>query len=53
MTSSLCVVLHSIELKKDLSFINIYGPYSDREVFWNNLSCMDCSNVLIWFLGEI
>ena len=53
MTSGLCAVLHSIELKKDLSFINLYGPYSDREFFWNNLSCMGCSNVLIWFLGEI
>ena len=26
----------------DLCFINLYGPYIDREVFWNNLSVMDC-----------
>ena len=42
MTSGLCVVLHSIELKLDLSFINLYGHYSNREVFWNNLSGMEC-----------
>ena len=42
MTSGICVVLHSIELQLDLYFINIYGPYMDREVFWNNLSNMDC-----------
>ena len=42
MTSGLCVVPHSIELQLDLCFINIYGPYMDREVFWNNLSDMDC-----------
>ena len=42
MPSGLCVVLHSIELQLDLTFINMYGPYSDREFFWNNLSGMDC-----------
>ena len=42
MTSSLCVVLHSIKLQLDLSFINLYGPYSDRKFFWNNISRMDC-----------
>ena len=40
--SGLCVVLHSIELQLELSFINIYGPYSDRELFWTNLSGMEC-----------
>ena len=42
MTSGLCAVLHSIELQLDLSFINLYGPYSNREFFWDNLSGMDC-----------
>ena len=42
MTSSLCVVLHSIELQLDITFINLYGPYSDREFFWNNLLGIDC-----------
>ena len=31
-----------IELQLDLCFINLYGPYIDREVFWNNLLEMDC-----------
>ena len=44
MTPSLCVVLHSIELQLDLNFINLYGPYLDREFFWNQLSGMDCFN---------
>ena len=26
----------------DLCFINLYWPYIDREVFWNNLLVMDC-----------
>ena len=42
MTSGLCVVLHSFELQKELSFVNLYGPYLDREVFWNNLIKMEC-----------
>ena len=33
MNSGLCVVMHSIELQLDLTFINLYGPYSDREFF--------------------
>ena len=33
MTSGLCVVLYSFELQLDLCFINIYGPYIDREAF--------------------
>ena len=27
----LCVSLYSIELKMDLCFVNLYGPYVDRE----------------------
>ena len=42
MSSGLCVVLHSFDLHLDLCFINLYGPYIDREVLWNNLSTMDC-----------
>ena len=33
MNSGLCAALHSIELQLDLCFINIYGPYTDREGF--------------------
>ena len=29
--SRLCVSLYSIELKMDLCFVNLYGPYMDRE----------------------
>ena len=42
MNSSLCVALHSFELQLDLCFINLYGPYTEREVFWNNLLGMNC-----------
>ena len=42
MPSCLCVVMHSIELQLDLTFINMYGPYLARESFWNNLWGMDC-----------
>ena len=33
LRSGLCVVLYSIELQMDLCFVNIYGPYMDREIF--------------------
>ena len=36
MNSGLCVVLYSYDLQKEISFVNIYGPYLDRETFWNN-----------------
>ena len=42
MTSGLCAVLLSFELQKEISFVNLYGPYLDREVFWNNLVRMEC-----------
>ena len=38
----LCVSLFSIELKMNLCFLNLYGPYVDREVFWSNLVTLDC-----------
>ena len=41
MGSALCVSLVSIELNLDLCFVNIYGPYIDRERFWNNFLNMD------------
>ena len=40
--SSLCVRLYSIELKLDFCFVNVYGPYVNREYFWNNLFCLEC-----------
>ena len=33
MFSGLCAALHSIELQLDLCFINLYGPYTDKEGF--------------------
>ena len=42
LCSGMCVVLYSIELQLDLCFINLYGPYIDREFFWNNLLVMEC-----------
>ena len=41
MCSGLCVSLYSIELKMDLVFVNLYGPYMDKELFWNNLFKLD------------
>ena len=52
--SGLCVKLFSVELKLDLCFINLYGPYGDRELFWNNLfklDCLLCNNVI--FGGDL
>ena len=44
MNSGLCVVMHSFEMQLELCFLNLYGPYTDRKAFWNNLSVMDCFN---------
>ena len=35
--SGLCASLFSLELNLDVSLVNIYGPYIDREVFWKKL----------------
>ena len=48
--SSLCVRLYSIELKLDFCFVNVYGPYVNRESFWNNLfslECLSCNNLIL------
>ena len=37
MDSGLCVALYSTELQLEFCFVNIYGPYGEREGFWNNL----------------
>ena len=37
MDSGLCVSLYSTELKLELCFFNVYGPYVEREGFWDNL----------------
>ena len=37
MESGLCVSLYSTELQMEICFVNIYGPYVDREGFWFNL----------------
>ena len=33
--SVLCASLFSTEFKEVLCFANIYGPYVEREIFWN------------------
>ena len=50
----LCVSLFSIELNMNFGFLNLYGPYVDREVFWSNLVSLDClkSSALI-FGGDL
>ena len=40
--SGLCVLLFSIELKMKFYFLNLYGPYVDREVYWSHLVSLDC-----------
>ena len=37
LESGLCVTLYSIEIQLEFCFLNIYGPYVEREGFWNNL----------------
>ena len=46
----LCVSLFSTELKVDLCFVNVYGPYVERETFWNNLldlECLKCAKLIL------
>ena len=37
VVSAISVFLHSIEFKMPFWFVNIYGPYMEREGFWNNI----------------
>jgi hypothetical protein len=37
------IVLYSQDLGKELKILNIYGPYSDGTVFWDNFFC--CSSL--------
>ena len=54
MSLSLYVVLHSIESQLDITFLNLYGPYLDRENFWNHLSGMDCfKSTYLVFGGDL
>ena len=48
--SCLCASLFSIELNLDICFANIYGPYNDIVVFWNNLmelECLKCEKLIL------
>ena len=40
--SGVCVSLLSIEINMDLCFVNIFGPYVERERLWINLLDLDC-----------
>ena len=42
MASGLFVSLFAIEMKEYFLFMNIYGPYLDKERFWNNIFSLDC-----------
>ena len=46
-----CVTLFSIELKMNLCFFNLYGPYVDRESFWINLLKLECLKSYTLILG--
>ena len=38
----------------DLCFVNMYGPFVNREIFWNNvfnLECLSCNNLI--FGGDL
>ena len=37
MDLGLCVSLYSTEIQMEICFVKIYGPYVDREGYWNNL----------------
>ena len=50
MESGLCVSLYLIEIKMDLCFVNVYGPYVEKERFWNNLldfECLKCTKLIL------
>ena len=49
--SGICASLFSIELNLALCLANIYGPYSDKEVFWKNLLDMECLKCQKLILG--
>ena len=55
MDSRLCVSLYSTELKLELCFFNVYGPYVEREGFWNNLLdfvSFNCTQYYFWWGSE-
>ena len=50
MGSGLCASVFSIELNMEVCFVNIYGPYIDREDFWNfllKLNCLKCDKLIL------
>ena len=50
MDSGLYVALYSTELKLELGFLNVYGPYVEREGFWNHLLdfvSLNCSKIIL------
>ena len=54
MESGLFASLFSIEMKESFCFMNIYGPYLDRERFWNNIFSLDClKNSRLIFGGDL
>ena len=54
MESALCIAIYSIELQMEICFINIYGPYVEREGFCNNLlDFMSANCTKIIFGGDL
>ena len=54
MESGLCVSLYSTEIQMEICFVNIYGPYVDKEGYWNNLLdfiCARCTRII--FGGDL
>ena len=53
MKAGLCAVLFSYDLQKEISFVNLYAPYLDREYFWTNLVKMEVFLSPFLVLGAI
>ena len=51
MESGLSVALYSTKHKLEICFINIYGPYAEREGFWNNILEFISANCAKFILG--
>ncbi len=52
LNSGILVELRAKDLQKDLKFLNIYEPYSDRRAYWDQLrdsGTLDGTNLI---LGE-
>jgi hypothetical protein len=51
VVSGLAIVLHSQELGKEITILNLYGPYDERVLFWDKLFNMEFWNLQDIILG--